>query len=91
MERKDIEWRPKTFTSLYQSSKVTEILYNTLKNACECNNKVITRRKGEFAKYELDWHNVCRHCNPPEKVKEEVEGYVFPAWKWGEDGHIVFL
>ena len=50
MERKDIKQYPKTFTSLYGASKVTGISNNALRNACEKNNKVITRRKGEFAK-----------------------------------------
>ena len=45
MERKDIKQYPKTFTSLYMASKVTGISNNALRNACEKNNKVITRRK----------------------------------------------
>ena len=32
-----------TFTSLYQALKATGILNNTLRNACEHNNKVITK------------------------------------------------
>ena len=86
-----MEEHPKTFTSLYQASKLKGILYNALRNACEKNNKFIARQKGEFAKYQIDWHDVCRHCNPPKMVKGEVEGYTIPAWKWGEDGQIVFL
>ena len=50
MERKDIKQYPMTFTSLYKASKVTGISNSALRNACEKNNKVITRRKGEFAK-----------------------------------------
>ena len=91
MDRKDIKELPKTFTSLYQASKLTGISYNTLRNACEKSNKFMTRMKGEFAKYQIDWHDVCCCCNPPKKVKGEVEGYAIPAWKWGEDGHIAFL
>ena len=38
MDQTDKEERPKTFTSLYQASKLTGISYKALKNACECNN-----------------------------------------------------
>ena len=48
MERKDIKELPKTFTSLYAASKVTGISNNALRNACEKNNKFITRRKESF-------------------------------------------
>ena len=43
-----------TFTSLYQALKATGISNNGLRNACVRNNKIITRRKREFAEYELD-------------------------------------
>ena len=45
MERKDIKQYPETFTSLHAASKVTGISNNALRNACEKNNKVITRRE----------------------------------------------
>ena len=82
MERKDIKQYPKTLTFLYAASKVTGISNNALRNACEKNNKVITRRKGEFAKYEMEWFYICHKCNPspPKKSKGEVEGYVMPIW-----------
>ena len=64
MERKDIKQYPMTFTSLYAASKVTGISNNALRNACEKNNKVITRRKGEFARYQLDWFHICRRYDP---------------------------
>ena len=80
-----------TFTSIYQASKGTRIPNNALRNACECNNKAIIKQKGELAKYEFDWHDICCVCKPIDKVKGEVRGCVFPAWKFGEDGHIVFL
>ena len=51
MERKDMKQYPMTFTSLYAASKVTVISNNALRNACEKNNKKITRSKGEFASY----------------------------------------
>ena len=54
-----IKQYPKTFASLYQASKVTGISNNALRNACEKNNKVITRRKGEFARYQMNWFNIC--------------------------------
>ena len=92
MDRTDKEEPSKTFKTLYQASKLTGISNNELRNACEKNDKFIARRKGEFARYQIDWHDVCCHCNPPpEKVKGEVKDYVIPAWKWSEDGHIVFL
>ena len=59
MERKDIKGAPVTFTSLYVASKVTGISNNALRNACEKNNKKITQKKGEFARYEIEWYNVC--------------------------------
>ena len=90
MERKDIKQYPKTFTSLYVASKVTGISNNALRNACEKNNKVITRRKGEFAKYEIEWFFICHQCDPspPKKSKGEVEGYVMPIWSWDENNHL---
>ena len=79
MERKDIKQYPKTFISLYQASKVTGISNNALRNACEKNNTAITRRKGEFARYQLDWFHICHKCDrSPRKSKGEVEGYVMP-------------
>ena len=91
MKRKDIRQCPKTFTSLYVASKVTGISNNALRNACQKNNKVITRRKGEFAKYGIEWFYICRKCNPspPKKSKGEVEGYVMPIWSWDENNHLV--
>ena len=82
MERKDIKQYPKTFTSLYAASKVTGISNNALRNACKKNNKVITRRKGEFARYKIEWFHICGQCDPspPKKSKGEVEGYVMPIW-----------
>ena len=82
MERKDIKQHPVTFTSLYQASKVTGISNNALRNACEKNNKVITRRKGEFY--------ICRRwdSSPPKKRKGEVEGYVMPILSWDENNHL---
>ena len=58
-ERKNIKQYPKTFTSLYAASKVTGISNNALRNACENNNEVITRRKGEFARYKIEWFRIC--------------------------------
>ena len=91
MERKDIKQYPKTSTSLYTASKVMGISNNALRNACEKNNKVITRRKGEFAKYEIKWFHICHQCDPsaPKKSKEEVGGYVMPIWRWDENNHLV--
>ena len=53
MEWKDIMGSDMTFTSLYVASKVTGISNNALRNACEKNNKKITRRKADFARYQL--------------------------------------
>ena len=64
MEQKDIKQYPMTFTSLYQASKVTGMSNNALRNACEKDSKVITRRKGEFAKYEIEWFYICHKCDP---------------------------
>ena len=91
MERKDIKQLPKTFTSLYRASKVTGISNNAFRNACEKNNKVIPRRKGEFARYQLDWFFICPKCDPPppKKSKGEVEGYVMPISSWDENNHLV--
>ena len=88
-----IKQYPMTFTSLYQASKVTGISNNALRNACEKNNKVITRRKGEFARYQLDWFNICHQCDPspPKKSKGEVGGYVMPIWSWYENNQLIFL
>ena len=71
MERKDIKQYPKTFTSLYAASRVTGISNNALRNACEKNNKVITRMKGEFAKSKIEWFHICHQCDsfPPKKSK----------------------
>ena len=90
MERKDIKQYPMTFTSLYQASKVTGISNNTLRNACKKNNKVITRRKGEFAKYKIEWFHIFCQCDPspPEKSRGVVEGYVMPIWSWDENNHL---
>ena len=70
-----------TFTSLYQALKVTGISNNALRKACKKNNKVITRRKEEFTKYEIECFYICRKCDPspPKKSKGEV-GYVMPIW-----------
>ena len=103
MERKDIKQYPMgpqdpgpqrgpiTFTSLYLASKVTGISINALRNACEKNNKVITQRKGEFARYQLDWFYICRKCDPspPKESNGEVEGYIMPIWSWDENNHLV--
>ena len=59
-----IKQYPMTFTSLYQASKVTGISNNALRNVCKKNNEVITRRKGEFAGYQIDWFNICRQYDP---------------------------
>ena len=81
MGRKDIKQYPMTFTSLYQASKVMAISNNALRNACQKSNKVITRRKGEFASYQIDCFYICCRCNPspPKKSKGEIEGYVMPV------------
>ena len=80
-----------TFTSLYAASKVTGISNNALRNACEKNNKVITRRKGESARFQLDWFYVCGKCDPspPKKSKEELRGYVMSIWSWDINNHLV--
>ena len=90
MERKDIKRYPKTFTSLFQASKVTGISNNALRNTCKKNTKVITRRKGEFAGYKIEWFHICRQCvpSPPKKSKGEAEGYVMPIWSWDENNHL---
>ena len=99
MERKDmglqdpgrspIKQYPKTFTSLYAASKVTGISNKALRNACE-KHKVITRRKGESAKHEIEWFYICRKCDPspPKKSKGELEDYVVPIWSWDENNHL---
>ena len=79
-----------TFTSLYAASKVTGISNNALRNACKKNNEKITRRKGEFARYETKWYNICRRCDPsPKKSKGEVEGYVMPRRDWDINGLVL--
>ena len=91
MERKDIKQYSKSFTSLYTASKVTGTSNNPLRNACKKNNKVITRRKGEFARYKIEWFHICRQCDPspPKKSKGEVEGYVMPIWSWDKNNWLV--
>ena len=91
IERKDIKQYPMTFTSLYAASKVTGISNNALRNACEKNNKVITRRKGEFAKYKIEWFHICHQCDPspPKKSKGEIGGYIMPIWRWDENNQLV--
>ena len=91
IKRKDIKQYPMAFTSLYAASKVTGISNNALRNACETNNKKITRRKGEFAMYQIDWFNICHQCDPspPKKSKGEVEGYVMPRWDWDINGLVL--
>ena len=87
MERKDIKQAPvgpqdpgplqgpMTFTSLYTASEVTGISNNALRNACDKNNEKITRRKGEFTRYKIEWYNICRQCDPstPRKSRAEVK------------------
>ena len=82
MEREDIKGAPMTFTSLYMASKVTGISNNALRNACEKNNKEITQRKGEFARYKIGWFSICCQCDPcpPKKSKGVVESYIIPRW-----------
>ena len=103
MERKDIKGSPMgpqdpgplqgpmTFTSLYAASKVTGISNNALRNACEKNNKKITRRKGEFARYQINWFHICRLCHPspPKKSKGSVGSYIMPIWSWDENNRLV--
>ena len=93
MERKDIKGSPiMTFTSLYVASKATGISNNALRNACKKNNKKITRRKGELARYQLDWFHLFHQCNPspPKKSKGTVESYVMRMWSWDGNNHLVF-
>ena len=75
-----------TFTSLYVASKVTGISDCALRNAREKTNKKITRRKGEFVRYKIDWFNICRECDPspPKKSRGAVESYVIPRWDINE-------
>ena len=91
MERKDIKGSPLTFTSLYAASKVTGISNNTLRNACEKNNEKITRRKGEFTRYQIDWFHISHQCDPspPKKSKGAVKSYVMPTWSWDENNRLV--
>ena len=92
MERKDIEGAPVSFTSLYAASKVTEISRNALRNGCKRNNKKITRRKGDFANYEIEWVDTfCRQCDPdpPKKSKGVIKQYVMPKWSWDENNRLV--
>ena len=86
MEMEDIKRGSMTFTSLYAASKVTGISDCALTNACEKTNKKITRRKGEFARYKIDWFNIYRECNPSprETSKGVVESYVIPRWDINE-------
>ena len=64
MERDDIKELSMTFTSLYLASKVTGISDCALRNAFEKTNKKVTKRKGEFARYKIDWFGVCHRCDP---------------------------
>ena len=92
MKRKDINGSPiMTFTSLYVASKVTGISNNALRNACKKNNKCITQRKGEVARYQIDWYSICRQCNPspPKQSKGAVESYVMPIWSWDNNNRLV--
>ena len=91
IERKDIKGSPMTFTSLYAASKVMGISNNALRNACEKNNKKITRKKGEFARYQIDWFHICCQCDlsPPKKSKSAVESYIMPIWSWDENNRLV--
>ena len=77
---------PMTFTSLYMASKVTGISNNAFRNACEINNKKITPRKEEFARYKIGWFSICCQCDPspPKKSKGVVESYVIPRWDINE-------
>ena len=52
--------------------------------------KKITRRKGEFARYQIEWYDICHQCNPspPKKSKGEVKGYLMPRWEWDENNHL---
>ena len=91
IERKDIKGVPMTFTPLYMASKVTGISNNALRNACKKNNKKITQRKGEFARYEIEWYNVCCECDPspPTKSRGAVESYAMPGWSWDKNNQLV--
>ena len=90
MEQKDIKQASMTFTSIYAASKVTGISNNALRNACNKNNEKITKRKGEFTGYKIEWYNICRRCDPstPRKSKGEVKDYVMPIWRWDENKHM---
>ena len=52
----------------------------------EKNNKKITRKKGEFVRYEIKWYNICHRCDPfsPKKSRSVVESYVNPRWDISE-------
>ena len=82
MERDDIKELPMTFTSLHVASKVTRISDCVLRNTYKKTNKKVTKRKGEFTRYKINWFGVCRRCNPspPTKSKGVVKGYVIPRW-----------
>ena len=86
MERGDIKELPLTFTSLYVASKLTGISDCALRNTCEKTNKKVTKRKGEFTRYKIDWFGVWHRCDPspPTKSKGVVEGYVIPRWDINE-------
>ena len=86
MERDDIKELPMTFTSLYVASKITGISRCALRNACEKTNKKVTKRKGEFARYKINWFGLCHQCDPsPSKKCNGVgEGYVVPKWDINE-------
>ena len=86
MERDDIKELPMTFTSLYVASKMTGISDCVLRNACKKTNKKVTERKGEFARYKINWFGVCRQCDPSpsKKSKGVVKGYVIPRWDISE-------
>ena len=77
---------PMTFTSLYLASKITGISDCVLRDACKKTNKKVTKRKGEFARYKIDWFGVCHRCDPspPTKSKGVVKGYVIPRWDINE-------
>ena len=92
IERKDIKELPiMAFTSLHVASKITGISDCVLRNACEKTNKKVTKRKGEFARYKIDWFNICRQCDPspPMKSRGVVEGYVMPIWSWDINNQLV--
>ena len=85
-ERDDIKELPMTIKSLYVALKVTGISDCVLRNACKKTNKKVTKRKGEFARYKINWFGICRRCDPspPTKSKGVVEGYVIPRWDINE-------